>query len=117
MVKSMRALAIRLRPIRYLFVVIGAACTLGFVFLILSGDRALDPFILPLISVLGWCIALFGIASALHAVPEPVAASDPLLVRIRKRLSRMLMWLWSASFILLSVLMLYVTYNTLSLTL
>ncbi|WP_290575654.1 hypothetical protein [Ketobacter sp.] len=48
---------------------------------------------------------------------HPIAATDPFLVRIRKRLSRMLMWLWSASFILLSVLMLYVTYNTISLTL
>lgn len=113
----MQRLARTVFPLRHVLMALAALCVLAFAYIILSGDPALDAYLLPTLAVLGWSLCLAGIASAFSTLPEPVKAGDRFLQRVRKRLRRLLSWVWSICFLACSAMLLFLSFRALSLAL
>ncbi|MCG8315271.1 MAG: hypothetical protein MI976_18830 [Pseudomonadales bacterium] len=115
MIQAMQGLANRVFPIRFLFVVIAFFSLFGFLYIALSKDQSLDLYLFPSLVSFGWCICLFGIADVFMSVPEEVKEGDGFFLRIKKRIRRSIAWVWSYGFMACTVLLVYLSYKSVSL--
>ncbi len=117
MIETMQGLALKIYPVRYLVVGIGGIALACFVYIVLSGEAHLDDYLLPLVSIFGWCVSLYGIATTFQNAPPEILENDRFFTRIKKRISRFISWFWSVAFCLVTVLMFYLSYKTFSMSL
>ncbi|MEO0423475.1 MAG: hypothetical protein AAF184_14155 [Pseudomonadota bacterium] len=117
MLQSMQRLARVVFPVRHLLGVMIALCVAAFAYILLSGDPALDAYLLPTLAALGWSLCLLGITIAFTTLPEPVQAGDRFFQRMRKRFRRFISWIWSVCFIVCSAMLLFLSFRALSLAL
>ena len=112
MIEVMQRLANRVYPVRFLFVIIAFLSLFAFLYVALSGDHSLEPYLFPSIITFGWCVCLFGISDVFNKVPDNVEEGDGFFVRLRKRIQRLIAWVWSVGFLLCTVLLFYLSFKT-----
>ena len=117
MIEQMQGIARRIYPIRFLFIVIAFFCLFAFLYIVLSSEPYLDPYLYPSVVSFGWSVCLFGMADVFYRVPERVAEGDRFWVRIIKRVRRFIAWFWSAGFLVCTLILFYLSYKAFNLAL
>ena len=117
MIEIMQRIAKRIYPIRFLFIVIAFFCLFCFLYIALSADHSLEPYLFPSVISFGWCVCLFGISEVFNRVPAKTSQGDRFLLRLKKRVQRLIAWIWSVGFLVCTVLLFYLSYKTFGLAL
>lgn len=115
MLQFMQRVAERLYPIRLLFIIVALCFFSGFAYILLSGEKSFEPYLLPSLVGFGWCLCLFGIADGFHTIPQTVNDEDGFISRVNKKIKRFLCWLSSICFVICCFALIFFSVRALNL--
>lgn len=100
MIDTLQRIAVRIRPLRYVALVLGAACLVALAVIIFGtaaaggGNRFLVPAIVGFI----WCLSAYGFIDTFQSVPERMDRAHGWFSRIKRSMFRAWFWVLAVLF-------------------
>jgi len=94
MIDVLHRVALRLRPLRHVAVVVGAACLVGLVFVVFVAPPTSDSnrFLVPALVGFVWCLSAWGFIDTFQSVPARPDREQGLFARLKGSAARA--WFW-----------------------
>lgn len=113
MIDTLQKLAVRIRPLRYVAVVLGLAClaALAFIVFAMPAASAGNRYLLPAIVGFVWCLSAYGFIDGFQSVPERARRADGFFARVRRTVFRAWFWLLAVVFAASTLAALFLTFK------
>lgn len=111
MIDSLHRIAVRIRPLRYVAVVLGAVClaVLGMIIFVSPATGDGNRFLMPAIVGFIWCLSAYGFIDTFQSVPGRSDASQGIIARLKRRLARAWFWFLAILFAVSTLAALFLT--------
>ena len=112
MINTVNRIAKLIYPIRKALVLLSVGALVTAIYTVLSGNKGLDPYLLPCIALFGWLCCLYGLATGFSGEPLSIGENDRFFTRIKKRVKMMVAWVLAAFVVACMLGLFYLSYMT-----
>lgn len=113
MIDAFQKIAVRIKPLRYLAVVLGLLCLLALAVIVLGGPASGEQnrYLVPALVGFIWCLSAYGFIDTFQSVPPRADRSHRFFARIKLHLFRGWFWLLAVLFAASTLAALFLTFK------
>lgn len=113
MIKTVHHIAIKIYPFRKVLAGLSVLLLIFCVFIVVSGTKANEGYLLPSVALLGWFSCLYAVATGFKKTLAPINKEDGFFRRFKKRIIYATAWLLAAICLICMLGLTYLSYMSL----